>query len=177
MSLARIVILGTVLMALIAGALLYYLQIYAYYTEVDAAVAGDLELTSIHTGAPEAIVIDNFRAIDSNSAPIRFRACFDTPLGLGLLTETYVTYPAASPLIAPGWFDCFDAPALGAALQSGEAVAFLGREHIVWGVDRVVAFTADGRGYAWHQINPCGQAVFNGEPAPEGCPPVPESTN
>jgi hypothetical protein len=46
--------------------------------------------------------------------------------------------------------------------------------HIRWGIDRVVAVLPDGRGFAWHQINPCGEVVFNGEPAPAGCPPLPE---
>ena len=41
---------------------------------------------------------------------------------------------------------------------------------------RIVAITEDGRGYAWHQINACGKEVFDGKPAPEGCPPAPERT-
>ena len=41
-------------------------------------------------------------------------------------------------------------------------------------IDRIVAVFPDGRGYAWHQINACGEVVFDGDPAPEGCPPVPE---
>lgn len=170
----RIAILGIVMFAAIAGALLYYLQIYAYYEEVTADQVGNVQLVNLVTGQPEPISFENFKAIDSTSAPIRFRACFDTPLSQAMLTETYATYEAAEPLVAPGWFECFDAEAIGRALETGEAIAFLATENITYGVDRVVAVLPDGRAYAWQQINSCGEVVFDGDPAPEGCPPAPE---
>lgn len=170
----RIAILGIVMFAAIAGALLYYLQIYAYYEEVTAEQVGNVQLVNLVTGQPEPISFENFKAIDSTSAPIRFRACFDTPLSQAMLTETYATYEAAEPLVAPGWFECFDAEAIGRALETGEAIAFLATENITYGVDRVVAVLPDGRAYAWQQINSCGEVVFDGDPAPEGCPPAPE---
>jgi hypothetical protein len=173
---ARIVIIGLVVTALVAGIALYYLQVYAYYTEVVADDVGNVQLTSLHTGMPEEILFENFNAIDSDSSPIRFRACFETPLSQAMLTETYVIYPAAEPLNAPGWFDCFDAAAIGAALDIGEALAFLGVENIRYGIDRVVAILPDGRGFVWHQINRCGEVVFDGDPPPADCPPLPERT-
>ncbi len=174
MSLARILILGILTMSVLAGIALYYFQVHAFYTRLTADEAGPVVLTSLHTGQPEEIPAEALEAIDSEAAPVRFRACFDSGLSQALLSETYVPYPAAEPLVAPDWFSCFDARALGAALERGEALAFLGQENIVYGIDRVVAFLPDGRGFAWHQINPCGAAVFNGDPAPEGCP-SPES--
>ena len=57
------------------------------------------------------------------------------------------------PLTAPGWFDCFDAVAIGEALEKGEAIAFLSQANIHPGVDRVVAVFPDGRAFAWHQLN------------------------
>jgi len=77
------------------------------------------------------------------------------------------------PLEAPGWFDCYDARDIGAALETGEAVAFLGESNVVYGIDRVVAVFRDGRARSWHQINACGEEVFDGRPPPEGCPPPP----
>jgi len=170
----RIAILGILLLAAISGALLYYLQIYAYYEEVTVDQVGEIQLVTLETGEPEPILFENFKAIDSSSAPIRFRACFDMSLDQAILTETYVTYEVAEPLVAPGWFDCFDAEAIGRALQTGEAIAFLSEENITYGIDRVIAVMPEGRAYAWHQINACGEVVFDGDPAPEGCPPVPE---
>ena len=172
---ARLAILGIVVTALVAGALMYYLQVYAYYTEVAAEQVGGVQLVGLSSGVAEPILFENYKGIDSDSSPIRYRACFDVPQSLAMLTETYVMYPQAEPLVAPGWFDCFDATALGAALESGQALAFLSVPNVHYGIDRVVAVMPNGRGYSWHQINACGAVVFNGEPAPEGCPPVPES--
>ena len=173
----KFVLAGMLMIALAAGALLYYLQIYAYYTEVSAADAGEVQMTSIHTGAPEVILYDHFKAIDSDSSPIRFRACFTTGESYGSLTDNYVVYDKAEPLVAPGWFDCFDAKEIGDALETGEAVAFLGQENITYGIDRVVAVMPDGRGFVWNQINHCGEVVFDGDKAPEGCPVPPEGIN
>ena len=170
----RAVILVTLALALIAGAALYYLQVYAYYFDVSAQEAGGVRVTAAASGVPEDIAFADFRGIDSNSSPIRFRACFTTPLAEADLAARFVPYADPTPLNAPGWFDCFDAEAIGAALESGEARAYLGVGDIRWGIDRVVAILPDGRGFAWHQINPCGAVVFNGEPAPAGCPPLPE---
>ena len=44
-------------------------------------------------------------------------------------------------------------------------------------IDRIVAVYPDGRAYAWHQINRCGEVVFDGNSAPEGCPTPPEGLN
>ncbi|MBR9652828.1 DUF6446 family protein [Thalassovita aquimarina] len=163
-----------VVTALLAGVAMYYLQVYAYYDEVAASGTNDVQMTSLVSGLPEPILYDGFKAIDSDSSPIRYRACFTTRMSQAMLTETYELYDGAVPLVAPGWFDCFDAKALGAELENGTALAFAGQRNIQYGVDRVVAVTADGRGYVWHQINHCGEVVFDGKPAPEDCPTPPE---
>ena len=159
------------LVAAIAGAAMYYLQVYAYYDEVSAHGSEDVLLTSYVTGLPEPILYKDFQAIDATSSPIRYRACFTVENSIPMLTETYEPYENAEPLTAPGWFDCFDAREIGAALESGDALAFLGTFNVEYGIDRVVAVMPDGRGFAWHQINHCGEVVFDGKPLPEGCPP------
>jgi len=141
-----------VITALIAGAALYYLQVYAYYAELDPE-AVEIRLTGLISEQPDFIVTEDVEAIDSDSSPLRFRACFTTPSSLAALTEEFVIYEDAEPLNAPDWFGCFDAPALGAALKEGTAIAFLGEKEIRDGVDRVIAVFEDGRGYAWHQLN------------------------
>jgi len=156
--------------ALVAGAALYYLQVYAYYEEVEV---DKVQLTSLISGEAEDLLFENFKAIDSNSSPVRYRACYETPTSLATLTETFVIYDEAEPLVAPSWFDCFDADTLGADLEIGTAVAFLGVENIQYGIDRIVAVYPDGRAFAWHQINACGEVVFDGDAAPVGCPPPP----
>ncbi|MGK8235288.1 DUF6446 family protein [Roseovarius sp. MS2] len=169
------ILAGAILIsALVAGAAMYYLQVYHFYEEVAADGTNDVVLTSLVTGAPEPVLYDNFTAIDANSSPIRYRACFTTAMSHAMLTETYELYERAEPLTAPDWFDCFDAQAIGLALEEGRALAFLGQRDVIYGVDRVVAITEDGRGYAWHQINRCGEVVFDGQPAPDDCPEPPQ---
>ena len=96
--------------------------------------------------------VANMVSVDKNSSPLGFRACFEVENSLAMVTETY-TLIEAVPLEAPVWFDCFDADALGLALEEGRALAFLGTRDIADGVDRVVAIMDDGRGFAWHQLN------------------------
>ena len=134
-------------------------------------------LLPLDGSAPRPIAYENFSAIDADSSPIRYRACFTTPVSYGSLTDNYVIYDKAEPLVAPSWFNCFDAKEIGAALETGEAVAFLGTENVSYGIDRIVAVMPDGRGFVWHQINHCGEVVFDGDKAPEGCPVPPEGIN
>ena len=168
-------VIGIILLSfgLLAGVAMYWLQVYAFYDEVTLAEDGGSVTLKLTTD--EGTVLDlparAFRGIDAESSPIRFRACFDADIPAGIAP---MAYPDALPLNAPGWFDCFDAAAIGADLASGAATAYLGEENVLYGIDRVLAVYPDGRAYAWHQINRCGDEVFDGKPAPEGCPPPPE---
>lgn len=163
-----------VLSAIAMGIGLWYTQIYAFYEPVNATGSEDVQMTLLATGEPEAVLYQDFEAIDAESSPIRYRACFTTTMSQALMTETYQSVEKATPLNAPGWFDCFDAAEIGAALQSGEALAFMGVENISYGIDRIVAVMPDGRGFSWHEINTCGKLAFDGEDLPATCPPKPE---
>ena len=156
--------------AIAAGVALYYLQVHAFYTEVEQ---GEVRLVSVVSEQPESIPFDDFQAIDADSSPIRYRACFRTDLSLALLSETYVGLDALSPRNAPEWFDCFDAAAIGAEIVAGTALTFLSQKNIHFGVDRVVAITQDGRGYVWHELNDCGEKAYDGTVVGEECPALP----
>lgn len=165
---------GIVISALVFGAGLYYSQVYAYYDAIPAdAPAATIRVTTFE-GVQEDILAENFTGIDAETSPIKLRACFTTPLSLSMMTETFQPYEGAAPLVAQKWFKCFDAATIGADLEAGRAIAFLGAENTPYGIDRVVAIYPDGRGFAWNQINRCGEAVYDGDPAPAGCPPAPE---
>jgi len=152
MRAGRIAAAAILISAVVAGAGLYYLQVYHFYSEVPA---GGVAMTLVPLGGTEgeAIEVLDMRAIDATSSPIRFRACFEVAGDPAILTATFESYPDAEPLTAPGWFDCFDAAAIGSALEDGRAQAFLGHREIATGVDRVVAVFDDGRAFAWHQLN------------------------
>ncbi|MGA1025825.1 MAG: DUF6446 family protein [Lutimaribacter sp.] len=156
--------------ALAAGVGVYYLQVYGYYEEVVANGQTDVQITGLASGQPMPVAYEQFQAIDASSSPIRYRACFTTPNSLAMLSETYKPYDKPVPLQAPGWFSCFNAEEIGAALEAGTALAFMGEENHVYGIDRIVAVLPDGRGFVWHQINHCGEKVFDGQPTPEDCP-------
>lgn len=142
-----------VLTSAFAGMFLWYTAERAFYEPVAFLTGAEMRLVLLTTNQPEAILVDNIVGIDASSSPIKFRACFTTPLSLAMLSETYQLYEAAEPLVAPSSFDCFDAETIGRALESGEALAFLSEPDIHQGVDRVVAVFPDGRGYAWHQLH------------------------
>lgn len=146
----RLVAGALVIAGLVAGVAMYWLQVHAFYQPLAGA---EIRLTPVGGGAPQPVAVEGFEGIDSDSSPIRFRACFRLGISLATLTETYAIHPAPVPLVAPGWFSCFDAAAIGAALEAGEAVAFLGEDEVRPGVERIVAVFPDGRAFAWHQLD------------------------
>ena len=161
----RVAVAALVLAGLLAGGLLWWLQTRAYYDAPASLTEVVLTLDGREVALPATGT-----AIDAASSPLRYRACFALE---GPLVGTPTAPPFASPTVAPGWFDCFDADALGADVEAGRALAVLGQADVEYGIDRIAAVYPDGTGRAWHQINRCGRAVFDGEPAPAGCPPPP----
>ncbi len=168
----KLMALTLLLCAVAAGGALYYLQVYGYYREVVASGPGDVTLVARTSQAPEPIPHSEFRAIDADSSPIRYRACFATTADPAALAETHREIRSADPRNAPGWFDCFDAAAIAAMIADGSARVFLGRKNVHYGVDRIVAITDDGRGYAWNELNDCGAKAYDGTVIGEECPPL-----
>ena len=166
----RIAILAILLCALLAGGSLWYLQVYGYYDRVTPTPGQDVAMVPLGESAAVPVAYADFQAIDADSSPIRYRACFTTTQDLPALEATFEPYPRAEPLNAPFWFDCFDAEEIGTALEEGTARAFLGGKNVHYGVDRVLAVMPDGRGFIWHQLNNCGETAYDGTPVGEACP-------
>ena len=75
----------------------------------------------------------------------------DLAMALGVGIGRYEEAAAAADRRGrPAWADRIRARA---ALEAGEAIAFLGQKDITDGVDRVVAIFPDGRAFAWNQLN------------------------
>jgi len=167
----RILAALLVLSGLLAGVGMWYAQTRAYYTEValdhlPARLADGTAIT-LRLAVP-------VRAIDSDSSPLRFRACLRLERDLAArFLERAAPVAGAAPLNAPGWYDCFDARAIAADLAAGRAQAVLVEGNFRFGFDRVMALYPDGRGFVWAQPNACGTAHFDGRPLPPGCPPPP----
>jgi hypothetical protein len=166
---ARVLLVAMLLAAVLAGAGMWYLQVYAFYEPVEPPETVPLATAS---GRLLEVAPVDFEGIDAASSPIRYRACLRLPPEAG--ARDLVPFADPRPPVAPGWFDCFDASAIGEALERREARAVLGQKDVTWGIDRVLVLFPDGRAYAWNQINACGAVVFDGEPVPDGCPPLPE---
>ncbi len=173
MTSIRLAIVAILLTSLVAGVGMYYLQVYGFYDELGPDEAGPVLLVA-WDGTTETLAAADLRGIERISSPISFRSCFTTSEALDALADRYQPYEDAAPRNAPGWFDCFDAAEISAALNSGEARAFLSVKDVRYGIDRIVAILPDGRGFGWNDINGCGEVVFDGEPPPPGCPPLPE---
>lgn len=133
-----------------------------------------IKMTRVWDNLPEVILAEAFEGIDAQTSPLKFKACFRAGNSIPMMTETYVVYETPTPLKAPVWFRCYKHKSLSEDLESGEAIAFLGEANITYGIDRVVAIYGDGRGFAWHQINECGEAAFAGTDMPADCPQKPE---
>lgn len=151
MSTGKILASMIVLSAVLAGLAMYYLQVYGFYSPLDEAEGA----AEIHATAADAAVIplgvSEFRGIDADSSPLRYRSCFQ--IGDMAALEGAARFEGATPLVGPRWFSCFSARALTADLESGAATAYLGQSEIHPDVDRVIAVYPDGRAFAWHQFN------------------------
>jgi hypothetical protein len=145
----RWLVLGIIGVTAIFAAAQWWFQTRAYYAPIESA---ELFVTTL-TGEVLPLDAQTFEGIDADTSPLRFRVCFTLDeAGLAAAGQG-AAYDGATPLIAPGWFDCFDAAAIGAALEAGEAEAVLGERNARAGVDRVFAVFPDGRAYGWHQLN------------------------
>ena len=171
MTAGRLLALALVLAGLLAGVGMWYAQTRAYYAPV--ALEG-LPMV-LADGTAITLRPTLAQAIDSDSSPLRFRACLTLTGDIAArLAEQAAPAPRATPLIAPDWFACFDAARLTADLAAGRARALLVEANFRFGFDRVMALYPDGRGYVWHQTNACGTAHFDGRPLPAGCPAPPQ---
>lgn len=127
----------------------WWFQTRAYYTPIESA---EIAVTTL-TGEVIALTPQGFQGIDADTSPLRFRACFTLSEADREAAGQGAPYENPTPLNAPGWFECFDAEAIGRALETGEARAVLAAREVRGGVDRVLALFPDGRVYGWHQLN------------------------
>lgn len=133
---------GAVFLAVFMAAL-WYTQFYAFYFELP-------EAPSV-TVADRTVPVQDFRGIDADTSPIKLRTC------MTLDPEALDGLPPAEdpdPLVAPGWFECFDARAIGKALEAGAAKAYLAASGEFHGTVRMIAVFEDGRAFMWRQLSP-----------------------
>lgn len=130
---------------LLAGAGMYYLQVYHYYRQVQPA---DIPASLTLEGA--VIPVSDYQGIYSVSSPLANRACFKTDAAAA---TTATPYDNPTPLIPPRWFKCFDVAQLSEDVASGAAKTYLVQKDIAPKIDAVIAVYPDGRAYQWRQTN------------------------
>ncbi|MEM6973574.1 MAG: DUF6446 family protein [Pseudomonadota bacterium] len=119
---------------------LWYAQFHAFYDEIEA------DAVSV---AGTDYAVEGFEGIDATTSPLKLRACFTMPEA-----PDTAPYGDAEPLVAPDWFECFDARALTEDLAAGRATAYLAEQGDGHGVDRIVLRYPDGRAFMWRQLQP-----------------------
>ena len=155
----KVLITALLVPAVVMGAGLWYSIQSAYYEKIE-------DVTEV-TAYGDAFPVSNYQGIDADSSPLKMRACFDVEWDY-FPSDEFNT--VATPLIAPSFFKCFDAGAITADLQDGNATAILADENEPFGFNTFIAQYPDGRAFMWRQINKCGDAHFKGDVLPDGCP-------
>ncbi|KIT17197.1 DUF6446 family protein [Jannaschia aquimarina] len=164
----KVVVILLLATAILGGVGIWYTQTWAFW----APVEGPVTLTLAEGQDLMMLPASDVSAIRSASSPLGFRACFTHGLDTGALADTLPAErrEGVAPTVAPGWFDCFDAAAIGALLEEGGARAYTAYPNVAYGVDRIVALAPDGRGWAWHELNDCGDRAYDGSPLGPACP-------
>jgi len=135
----RYVVTGLILFVIVFAVGLWWAQNWAYYREFSA---DSVEI------AGNSYPVRRFQGIDSDSSPIKLRACF-------LIGRRVLAPPAKDPvpLVAPRWFKCFKAEYIAKELTEGTATAYLAEYNTPVGFDRIVVVSSGGRAFMWRQPN------------------------
>ncbi len=135
----KYVVTGLVAFVFLFGLAFWWAQNHAFYQETQAD-----EVVIAGTVYP----VTQWKGIDAASSPLKMRACF-------LILETITAPPAIDPepLVAPGWFRCFNAEVIAENLARDYVTAYVAQTNDPYGFDRIVAVFPGGRAYMWRQPN------------------------
>ena len=124
--------------------LLWYFQFYAFYEDL-----AEQPLVIGGTSYP----VEHWQGIDASSSPLKRRVCLQVsePVA-GQISAEQTALAEAEPLVAPDWFECFNAKQIARDLEAGKAQAFALGASGFEGLDDVFALYPDGRGYLWRQL-------------------------
>ncbi len=154
----RTLTIGFLIFLLIFAGGLYYANSYAYYQK------SNFDEHIIQTDSGQ-IKLTNVEKIDALTSPLKIRICADKIDGHGLKPAENPT-----PLVAPAWFECFDAAQITKGIEAGTIQTFVANKNKPWGFDALIS-TDGQKSWYWRQFNECGEAEFNGQNVPANCPP------
>ena len=111
----RLLMIGLIGFCVIFGASLWYFQTRGWYEPVES-------LSSI-TIDGQVVEVEGYQGLDAASSPLKLRGCFTMPASFVSAAAPVAERP--DPLIAPGWFDCFDAKTISDDIAAGTALPLL----------------------------------------------------
>ena len=127
-------------------AALWYFQFHAFYEDLPQE-----PLLVQGTEYP----VESWQGTDASSSPLKRRVCVTfAPETVARITSEHTALEKAEPLVAPDWFDCFDAKQITRDIAAGKATAYLMGQSGFDGVDSYLAIYPDGRGFVWRQLDP-----------------------
>ncbi len=131
------VVTGLIGFTLVFGMAFWWFQEHAFYDEIwsdEVVIRGAV------------YPVTDWRGITSESSPLKMRACF-------VLTEEFDAPPSLEPmpLVAPGWFKCFNAQFITENLANGYGKAYVVASGEPHGFDRIIAVFPGGNTYMWRQ--------------------------
>ena len=132
-------------LAAFTGALIWF-QFYAFYDDLP----------------PEPLVIQGieypstgWQGIDAISSPLKKRVCLTlSPETAAAIEADQFELVDGEPLVAPKWFDCFDAKQIHRDLEAKVARLYMIGSSDFDGVDEMLALYPDGRAFIWRQLQP-----------------------
>ena len=135
----RYVVTGLIGFTVLFGMAFWWFQEHAFYQETQA---DQVEI------AGRVYPVTEWEGVASTSSPLKMRACF-------LIREDIDALPAMAPepLVAPGWFKCFNAEVIAENLARDYAKAYVAERNDPKGFDRIVAVFPGGRAYMWRQLS------------------------
>lgn len=141
----NLMIVGGVLLAAFTAAL-WYFQFHAFYDDLPQE-----PLLVQGTEYP----VTAWQGTDASSSPLKRRICvrFDSAT-VARIAADHLVVPDAEPLVAPEWFDCFNAKQITRDIAAGKARAYMMGSSAFDGVDELIAIYPDGRGFVWRELQP-----------------------
>lgn len=126
--------------------ILVYFQFYAFYGELEQE-----PLTIMGAEYP----VTGWQGIDASSSPLKKRVCLTlTPDTAKAIADDQFELVNGEPLVAPDWFECFDAKQIARDLEARRAQLYMIGSSDFQGVEEMLALYPDGRGFMWRQLKP-----------------------
>ena len=140
----RTLLIGAGVFLVLFTAALWYFQTYAFYEDLppEPTVLGQYPVQS-------------WEGIDAATSPLKKRVCLTvTPEVAQQIADDTSELTGGEPLVAPSWFDCFDAETIARDLEAGKATLHMVATSVFDGVDEYLALYPDGRAYIWRELQP-----------------------